>query len=256
MSTKTLRGLAKDYAKGAIGKDVYRKSRAELIKAIVEGNVAVTPIDYEAPLKPDNDIEDAITEGIQRDKTEITAPQQKPSRPVAKNDSPVIKQNVKTKVNNKKSPFIFILVSCIIVISLILLVVLFYPKPPVSNSENVSETSDIASNSTTTATDDDADDSEEAAAGETLMANFLREKNWSEESINKFTDAWATLTAEEKMSASQTKRMQRMKDSIYKQFLEGKALASIDSEKAKMKQQKLIDFAAAIGIDDSRLILE
>ena len=50
--------------------------------------------------------------------------------------------------------------------------------------------------------------------------------------------------------------MQRMHDSIYKQFLEEKALSSIDSEKAALKQEKLIEFAKAIGMDDSRLILE
>lgn len=48
----------------------------------------------------------------------------------------------------------------------------------------------------------------------------------------------------------------RMVDSIYKQFREGKALASVNAEMALMKQQKLIEFANAIGINDSRLVIE
>jgi hypothetical protein len=50
--------------------------------------------------------------------------------------------------------------------------------------------------------------------------------------------------------------MQSLKAAIYKQFLEGKALASIDSEKATFKQQQLIEFAKAIGINDSKLIID
>ena len=50
--------------------------------------------------------------------------------------------------------------------------------------------------------------------------------------------------------------MQRMNDSIYKQFQEDKAFASIDSEMAIMKQQRLIEFAEAFGINDARLKID
>jgi hypothetical protein len=52
-----------------------------------------------------------------------------------------------------------------------------------------------------------------------------------------------------------TKRMQRLHDSIFKQFLEANAMSSINKEKAIIKQKRLIKFAEAIGIDDSRLTL-
>ncbi len=251
MSKQTLRGLAKDFAKGAIGKDVYRKSRTELVQGIIAGKISLTSIDYEAPLKPTNELESAITEGIKRDKTEITSPQQT-RKPKSNSVPPPVKQNVSSK-KNKKSPFIFILVSFIIVLSLILTVILFYPKPPESETVKISVSSD---NKTVTVDDMTATTIDESAAGETLMANFLSENSWDEESLDKFIASWSELTAAERNSANQTKRMQRMNDSIYKRFLEGKALASIDIDKARVKQQQLIEFAYALGINDSRLTLD
>jgi hypothetical protein len=246
MSNQTLRELARDYSRGAIGKEKYRKSRTELIQGIVAGDISVKAIDYEAPLMPSDDLDDAITEGIVRDETEITSPQAKTPQP---KPSPTVKQNNIAATNNsKKSPLIFILVSSIIVLSLILAVALFYPKPPETMAVKQSNNSQSSSNVATTTIKN--------TVGETLIANFLNEKNWSEESLNTFIESWSAVSQEEKDSAKQTKRMQRMKDSIYKQFLEGKAFASIDSEKAIMKQQKLIEFAEAIEIDDSRLILD
>ena len=251
MSKQTLRELAKDFAKGAISKEAYRKSRSQLINNIVAGNVIVKAIDYEAPLKPSNESEEAITEGIARDRTEITSPNQTP-KPKSTASPPPVSKKVSSK-KNKKIPFVFILVSGIIVLSLILAVILFYPKPPQSASVEISNTSDNANipNDSTASTTTNS-----SLAGEALVGTFLNEKNWAAESLNKFIESWSALTQKERDAAIETKRMQRMKASIYKQFLEAKALASIDSEKAIMKQQKLIEFAAAIGLDDTRLVLD
>jgi hypothetical protein len=238
MSKQTLRALAKDYATGVIDKDNYRKSRVELIKGIVAGEIAVKAIDYAPPLMPSEE-EAAITETAKRERTKATPEVTPKSKPVATN-------NVKN--NNKKTPIVFISVSTVIVLSLIIAVFLFYPKPPGSASI---ETTNVTKNTTKT----NATATSTSMAGESLIAGFLTEKNWNENSLDKFIESWSALTQEERDSAKQTKRMQRMNDSIYKQFLEEKALASIDSEKAIIKQQKLIELAEAIGINDSRLIL-
>jgi|GEM_PF-1089290 len=247
MSTQTLRELARDYAQGTIGKNVYRKSRIELIQDIIAGNIAVKTIDYEPPLPPSNELDDAITEGIARNKTEIIPPKQTPKP----KNAPPVEQNLTTKKDKEKSPVIFILVSAIIVLSLIVAVILFYPKPPESATVKISNTSDksITSSEAVITTN-------KSVAGESLIADFLSEKNWNEASLDSFIESWSTLTQEDRDAAKQTKRMQRMNDSIYKQFLEAKALTSIDSEKALAKQQKLIEFANAIGINDTRLILD
>lgn len=136
--------------------------------------------------------------------------------------------------------------SAVIVSLLIIAVFLYYPKPPGSVSiETSSELNNPEKTVTATA----------SMAGESLLGDFLTQRNWNGDSLDKFIDSWMALSEEERDAVKQTKRMQRMNDSIYKQFLEAKALASIDSDKANMKQQMLIDFAAAIGINDTRLIL-
>jgi uncharacterized membrane protein len=242
MSNQTLRELAKVYAKGEIDKENYRKSRVELITAITEGKVNVKAIDFPPPLMPSEE-EAAITETAKRDKTEVASPQPK-QRPTPNGPSSEQPSPAKT---NKKLPLMFISVSAVIVISLIIVVILFYPKPPGSATTETSNEAQATSAAATVSAN---------MAGESLIADFLKQKNWSEASLETFMNSWSTLSQEERDSAKPSKRMQRMHDSIYKQFLEEKALSSIDSEKATLKQQKLIEFANAIGIDDSRLILE
>ena len=239
MSTHTLRELARDYSRGVIDKEKYRKSRSELIKGIIAGQIAVKPIDYLPLLKPP--VEEVTTKTIERDRTQI---REEPSQSAAK---PKKKPPVKAAtIPEKKSAWPFIIISTSVVLILIIAVVLFYPKPPTATTETIVQTGNantIKGNNV-------------GKAGEDLIAKFLTEKDWSEESLDSFIASWTSLSDLEKNSAAQTKRMQRMSSSIYKQFLEEKALASIDSEKAIMKQQKLIEFANAIGIRDSRLVIE
>ncbi len=250
MSTQTLRALAKDYARGAINKEKYRKSRADLIQGIIAGNIPVKVINYAPPLDLPDDEE--ITETAQREKRDASKTELRPEQPAAKKTpsapAPTPKPQPRPVAEEKKSPILFVTVSACVVILLVIAVILFYPKPPGATKEQ------------TVATDDSSvpEQTGESGnmAGETLLADFLKERNWSEDSLDSFISSWSSLTNEERNTASQTKRMQRMNDSIYKQFLEEKALASIDSEKAIMKQQKLIEFAEAIGISDSRLVLD
>lgn len=244
MSNQTLRELAKDYARGETDKESYRKSRTELIKAIIEGTVAVKVIDYPPPLIPSED-EAAITEAPKRDKTEIVSPSSK-KRP-ARREPPAHPHSLSQ--TKKESPLIFILVSAAIVVSLIIAVILFYPKPPGATTSVAARISNKTQAPALSANTIDM-------AGESLIADFLSQRNWTNDSLDTFLDSWSSLTQDARDSAKSGKRMQRMHDSLYKQFLEEKALSSIDSEKAALKQQKLIEFAAAIGIDDSRLVLE
>ena len=119
---------------------------------------------------------------------------------------------------------------------------LFYPKPPETNNAT-------SSGQMTTAT------ASVSTVGEVLIGKFLNEKDWSDKNLNKFVASWTALSQQDKDAVTGTNRMQRLKATIYDQFLKGKALASIDAEKAIEKQQKLIDFANAIGIVDSRLLI-
>jgi len=47
--------------------------------------------------------------------------------------------------------------------------------------------------------------------------------------------------------------MQRLSANIYKNFLEKKALISINPENAKKQLQELIEFAEALDIQDNRM---
>ena len=249
MSNQTLRELAKDYAKGAIDKETYRKSRTELVTAIISGQVTVKANTYEPPLAPvEEDLEVTVTSQKERDITAFAD----------ENTKQPSSQNPVSAQTDKKSPLVFILVSVVIVISLIIAVFLFYPRPPgsVPTTPAVPAPEQISMAPTNTEQSDNDVVMTTNMAGESLIADFLTEKNWNEESLDSFLESWQTLSMEEQESAKQTKRMQRMHDSIYKQFLEEKALASIDNEKALMKQQKLIEFATAIGIIDPRLAID
>lgn len=246
MSKQTLRELAKDYAKGVIDKNEYRKSRTDLIQGIVAGTIDVKPIDFIEPLKPSDNSDEDITEGRDRDRdwetTQIASPNQASVKPKAE-EAPSIPTETRKVSNKNKSNHIFIIISIIFVLALIIAVVLFYPKPPETNnsisSGNMS--TDTASVSTT---------------AEVLIGKFLNEKDWSDKNLNKFVTSWTALSQEDRDAVNGTNRMQRLKSTIYDQFLKGKALASIDAEKAIEKQQKLIEFANAIGVVDSRLLIE
>lgn len=243
MSKQTLRELAKDYAKGVIDKNEYRKSRTDLIQGIVAGTIEVKPIDFIEPLKPSDNSDEDITEGRDRDveTTQIASPNQDSVKPKAE-DAPSKPTETRKITSKNKSNHIFIIISIIFVLALIIAVVLFYPKPPETNNSMGSGNMrpDTASVSTT---------------AEVLIGKFLNEKDWSDKNLNKFVASWTALSQEDRDSVNGTNRMQRLKATIYDQFLKGKALASIDAEKAIEKQQKLIDFANAIGVVDSRLLI-
>jgi hypothetical protein len=144
MSKQTLRELAKDYAKGTIGKENYRKSRTELIQNIISDKVAVKPIDYVEPLKPPSNVDDAITEGINRDRDTTKIASQNNQKPESVSSSVA---HIKKPEKNTKSPNIFIIVSIIIVLFLILAVFLFYPEPPDATVVDSSDNSSSVTNS-------------------------------------------------------------------------------------------------------------
>lgn len=247
MSRQTLRELAKDYAKGVTDKSTYRKSRTELIQGIIAGNIEVKAIDFIEPLRPSSDSDEDITQGRDRDfeTTQITSPGEVTPKPKAETVSTLSSSETRNVAKKNKSNHVFIIISIVFVIALIIAVVLFYPKPPESNTPQISKISVTS-----------AQTSSVSSAAEVLIGKFLNEKDWSDKNLNVFVNSWTALAEEERFAAIQTNRMQRLKGTIYDQFLKAKALASIDTEKAIEKQQKLIDFASAIGIDDSRLVID
>ena len=245
MSTQTLRELAKDYAKGVTDKNTYRKSRTDLIQGIVSGKIKVKTIDFIEPIRPSSDSDEDITEGRDRDwdTTQITSPDQVPSKPPAEATTKP-RSSTTSPASEGKSHRAFIIASVVFVVVLIGAVVLFYPKPPESKPTQISKISSTTSNTPTV-----------SSAAEILIGKFLNEKDWSDNNLKKFVSDWNALSQDDRTSAENTNRMQRLKGTIYDQFLKARALSSIDAESASEKMQKLIDFANTIGIQDSRLTI-
>ncbi len=243
MDSATLRSLARQYATGILNKENYRKSRGELIQKIVSGEIKVKAIDYLPPLVLEDDV---TTETVQRDRTEMRPPSE---RAKSNENLPVIPDQ--PIVSKKPMPMGMMLLGGGLVLILIIGVVLFYPKPPGSETDNLAETS---ANATTESSQ--ANSAAKAGMGEQLIADFLNSKDWKKENMDNFIAAWNALELEERAATANTKRMQRLSSTIYKQFLEAKALSGINSEQAIDKQTNLINFASAIGIVDNRMTLD
>lgn len=239
MINKTLSQLAADYAEGRLDKETYRNSRGELLHGIVAGHVPVDPIDYLPPLALEE--EAAVTEPLSRNTTQI--------RPIPSGNISAESKSQPTVAEKKSFPAMYIGISIAIVVLLIVGVVMFYPKPPQVQVEQTA----IVPTTTETETPSTAISSK---AGEELVTKFLDSNTWTEESLNTFLAKWHELSNEEQVAVMKSKRMQRLSSAIYKQFLEEKALATIDSAKALAQQQKLIKFARTIGIQDSRMVIE
>ena len=241
MSTTTLRSLARKYAIGNIDRQQYRQSRGQLIRSIINGNTRVEPINFLPPLELNDEYE---IETIQRDRTEIIPMEKrKKTKPL-----PVIEDQ--TVVTQKLPSPGLIAGGTLLVMMLVIAVVVFYPKPPGSNTASPSNAT-VDNNTVQT-----ADNAKLAKAGEQLIAEFLDNKNWNEQSMQSFIDSWNELSMNERATAANTKRMQRLGSTIYKQFLEARALASIDANQAIAKQTQLIKFANTLGIVDSRMVLD
>ena len=107
----TLRELARIYARGAIDRNSYRKSRAELINSIIEGRIEVKDIEQTA--KQDKTASE--TEG--REQRHDSATEIRPEMPV-----PGVER--RRPDSNKRLLLIFIGIGVAILAALITLVVL------------------------------------------------------------------------------------------------------------------------------------
>ncbi len=123
MSHQTLRELAREYAKGIIDKDNYRRLRAELINAIIAGEIVTVDADYPPPLVAPSD-EDETTENVKKDRAGLNVSDKKHASE-SRNTTNLIKSLL-----IKKPTLVFTIASIIFVVSLIIAVILFYPEPP------------------------------------------------------------------------------------------------------------------------------
>jgi formylglycine-generating enzyme required for sulfatase activity len=91
------------------------------------------------------------------------------------------------------------------------------------------------------------------SAGRALIENFLATNDWRAESLNQFSTDWQTLGRAQRAELGKTLPCAQLRDGVYDQLIEEQTLAELgDSAAANNQQQRLLKFAASVGIDGQR----
>ena len=248
---KNLRELAKEYAQNVIDQESYRKSRSELIQGICTGKIDVEEHEYLAPHESyydefDDTNENLITQIKYPEKKSQAAserPQIEPERPQIEPERPQVEPESRSTpppetsssgIFNQKN--IIITTAAIIALSIIALTILLFTTTEDSPSLNTNHLVP------------------QSSPGQSLIVDFIQEKNWSHESLESFSTSWSQLSDQEHSATSTSPEMKRLTNTIYQHLLDERALLSLgDVENAVANQQLLVNFAEQLGIDDKRL---
>lgn len=285
MTSQTLRELAREYAKGTLDRESYRRDRAALIDAILSGTVQVAPIDFAAPVASKSML-DTTHPGKRRKKdaaeaqvdeldffdiTQVTpgasdttqvvtpVPDITPPRPAL---SP--RQADETSDSTTQSSGNQLLILAIVVATLLLLVigVTLLARPgnkPEANTQTSASAETVAPDTAaetqeplTAQTPETAAAPVNAAAADAIV-EFLRMKSWSDESMSQFSRSWQSLPQADRDAAAGSGEMSQMANAIYRKLLELRALSQVngDAESAS-RQERLLQFARELGINDPR----
>ncbi|MDX1519563.1 MAG: hypothetical protein R3318_05525, partial [Gammaproteobacteria bacterium] len=94
-------------------------------------------------------------------------------------------------------------------------------------------------------------------AASQLISIFLQQNNWQPENLEKFEANWQKIGPNERQAAVSLPVMNRLKNAIYKQILEERAMMAVgDADSARQKQQLLVEFAQRIGINDPAIAVD
>lgn len=231
---KDLRKLAKDYAQNTIDLESYRKSRNELIKGICAGEVVVKENEYLVPLdsleeKLDDITENRISQIINQGEDSKAAPA----------NSKVTGQKHSSSLSTGKIGQKTIIIGSLVIVVLcfIILTTLLLP----STKEEPPKT--LLINEAV----------KESSAGQSLIVEFMQQKNWTQGNLNSFVASWRQLSAQEHEATHASPEMKRLTNAIYRQLLDERALISLgDVENAVANQKLLVDFTERLGIEDKR----
>lgn len=237
---KYLRELAKDFAQGKISREEYRKERTELIKGIVDGSIDVPDRDFLAPIPPPSE-DDITAQGPDYDPfatTEIAVTKPGSKKKQTSANRPTPPRESSDPVHKPFPIWTFAILSVAVLVLIIAITALF-----IYSSENTE-----SPESTVT---------EQPAVGQAanqLIKLFIQGNNWQAENLEKFRRNWEKIGPAERQAAQDLPVMNQLKNAIYKQLLEERAMIALgDAESAREKQQVLVDFAESLGIQDDRL---
>ena len=241
MTEKTLRALAKDYANGVLDKDTYRKARDILICGILSGDTPVVANEFRPPLQA-HDLNSTF------DKTAInlSAPPKEP-RPTTEFVPPPKQPDVFVETKTRGSSLKLYILTGVVVAAIAILILTVFFSVPDETALLATDRNDEPSVGQTTLAEQNIQASE-------LIDGFLNRRDWSEEQLQQFISRWNNLTPEELAKGLTPPLSIQLANAIYKQLLEERSLFGTGNNDAIIaRQQTLVDFADALGMDDPRL---
>jgi len=267
MPQQSLRALAREFARGNLDRTSYRKQRAELLQGILSGTVKLEEKDFPPPVQPPEPESLDDTQRREDHKTQSGMPADPeaatPRRPAGAPPAPAAGPGEKGKAAGSGSRTRWMIVSVVVVV---LLAVVFGAMMR-DNGEEAGDTRAVASadkgemesrsqSQAADAAETGGGAQTDAATTDTLIRDFLERKNWSTESLDAFRSAWESLPRAERLASRESLALGQLTNAIYKQLLEERALSGlVDDDSAVKKQRHLVEFAAALGIDDPRIRL-
>lgn len=223
-SQATLRSLAKDYANGNLSTEKYREERTIYIESVVAGTVSVHL--KEAPAESRQDHSGSVT-------------QRKPD------DS----RSVSTDINPSKSWMILLAGGAVVALLVIIALIVI----PADNEDDISAPADSVAVAVAPAT---TPVETQVSAAQSLIRSFIATNVWTDASMGSFLATWDTIPVAEKAGISNSTEFSQLTSSIMKKLVEERALSTIGNPETSLeKQRQLVNFAASIGINDSRISL-
>lgn len=266
MTVQTLRELAREYAKGTLDRESYRRNRAALIDGILSGTIAVPPIDYAPPVAGKSTL-DTTHPGKRRKKeaaeaeiedldffdiTQVVTPADvTPPRP-----APQVREEEQDD-EPAKPVRTFPMPAIIGVIILVAIAILGYVLFSGAGDEEVAPTAPRTTASapvTEPAPELPATAPDAGGVAADAIIEFLRMKNWSDEALVQFVTSWNALPRSDREAAAGSGEMLQLANAIYRRSLEVRALSQVTGdETAIARQDRLLEFARTLGINDPRL---
>jgi len=272
MAILTLRELARSYADGIIQLEQYQKDRGALISGIIDGTIELKEIDYLPILDPDSEkrSREDLTYDEDKDEAKTEIRSLKKQKPATNNDtntsgltttgttadaitadagpttpSPIDSFRIKPLEDNKSNTTLFIGLG--VAATILLAIGIFFMTKDKPEEMAVQQEVQVEENIPV---------QKPGKQGAELVRQFVAKKRWNDSSMNSFLDEWSTLSDLERRATLESGTITQMTNAIFQQFKQEQVLASIgDPNLALQKQQKLIDFAKNVGIEDTRLVI-
>lgn len=247
MSQISLRQLARRYAEGALDKEAYRQARAEYIQAIVtgeEGSGSLTQANYTSP--PVVAGEETVTAAQLRnyEQTQIITNSDPGSTLPHMQTQPI-------QLTDRSQPSTAVIAGVAAALLAIgIAIAIFFSNGEEAVVDSAGAQAE-AGNTPAAAMQPLASGSGNPALAQ--LQNFLSAPQWNQQALDDFVNRWQSLPATDRETALQTTLARELGDALYRQLLEERALDGLDDTNTAGGQEKIVDFARDIGLNDRRL---